>query len=115
MTNHIKSFPSPIVNNISITFCPNKLYTILGIMRDEGGQRELSQCLAFRGNKLTAFQPLVAITKDWEEWFIKEKNIEICDIYKPNVKNLFVIEMGSWVAKKIWLEQWDKIEILWIE
>lgn len=40
---------------------------------------------------------------------------EICDIYKPNVKNLFVIEMGSWVAKKIWLKQWDKIEILWIE
>lgn len=61
----------------------NKPYAILGIMRDEGGQRELSQCLAFRGNKLTAFQPLVAITKDWEEWFIKEKNIEICDIYKP--------------------------------
>ena len=40
---------------------------------------------------------------------------EICDIYKPNVKNLFVIEIGSWVAKNLWLKQWDKIEILWLE
>ena len=29
LINHIKSFPSPIVNNISIAFCPNNFYTPL--------------------------------------------------------------------------------------
>lgn len=61
----------------------HKPFTIVGIMRDEGGRRRNSQCLAFRGGKLRAFQPLVPITKEWEEWLIKEYNIEICDIYKP--------------------------------
>lgn len=61
----------------------NKPYYITGIMRAEGGRRSMAQCLAFKGKKLKAFNPLVAITKEWEEWFIKEHNIEICDIYKP--------------------------------
>lgn len=60
----------------------NKPYTMLGIMRSEGGQRELSQCLAFRGKKLTAFQPLVAVDAKWENWFIEEYKIDICAIYK---------------------------------
>ena len=29
------------------------------------------------------FQPLVPLTKAWEEWFIVQYNVEICDIYKP--------------------------------
>lgn len=32
---------------------------------------------------MKAFQPLVPVTKEWEEWLINEYNIEICDIYKP--------------------------------
>ena len=61
-----------------------KPFAIIGIMPDEGGQRESAQCLAFNGGgKLKAFQPLVPVTKDWEEWLINEYNIEICDIYKP--------------------------------
>lgn len=57
-------------------------YTITGIMREEGGRRMKSTCLAFSGKKLKKFQPMVAITKDWEEWFIDKFNIQICDIYK---------------------------------
>lgn len=60
----------------------NKPFAIIGIMPDEGGQRENAKCLAFTGNKLKAFQPLVPVTKKWEDWFIKEYNIDICDIYK---------------------------------
>lgn len=60
----------------------NKPYSILGIMREEGGRRSKSNCLAFTGGKFKAFQPLVAVTKEWEEWFIKEHNIDICDLYK---------------------------------
>lgn len=55
---------------------------IIGIMQEEGGRRTQSTCLQFSGKKLKKFQPLVPITKDWEEWFIKTYNIKICDIYK---------------------------------
>lgn len=60
-----------------------KKYHIIGIMKAEGGRRQNAQCLAFRGTKLYAFQPLAPVTKEWEDWFIKEYNIDICDIYKP--------------------------------
>lgn len=56
---------------------------IIGVMRDEGGRRTQSSCLQFRGQKLKKFQPLVPITKEWEDWFIYEYNIRICNIYKP--------------------------------
>jgi 3'-phosphoadenosine 5'-phosphosulfate sulfotransferase (PAPS reductase)/FAD synthetase len=59
-----------------------KKYTIVGIMRDEGGQREISQCLVFKKGRLKNFQPLVPVTKEWEEWFIDTHHIRICDIYK---------------------------------
>lgn len=55
---------------------------ITGIMKEEGGRRTQSTCLQFRGKKLKKFQPLVPITKDWEDWFIDIYNVEICDIYK---------------------------------
>lgn len=61
-----------------------KPYGIVGIMKDEGGARLNAHCLAFKSNgKLKNFQPLVAITKAWEDWFISEYNIKICDIYNP--------------------------------
>ena len=59
----------------------NRPYSIVGIMRSEGGRRIGAQCLSFRSGKLKAFQPLAPISKDWEEWFIKTYNIKICDIY----------------------------------
>ena len=58
-------------------------YAIIGVMRSEGGRRENANCMAFTNGKLTAFQPLVHITKDWENWLIEKFNISICDIYKP--------------------------------
>ncbi len=60
----------------------NKNIAIIGTMRDEGGRRGRSGCLQFQGNKLKQFKPLNPVTKDWEEWFISEYNINICDIYK---------------------------------
>lgn len=60
-----------------------KPYNIIGIMKDEGGSRSKGKCLAFRGGKFTAFQPLIPVTKAWEDWFIDTYHIEICDIYKP--------------------------------
>lgn len=61
----------------------DKPYTIIGIMKEEGGRRSRATCLAFRSKKLKAFQPLVPVTKEWEDWFIEKYNVNICDIYKP--------------------------------
>lgn len=60
----------------------NKPYSILGIMPSEGGRRMTAKCVAFQGKKFKSFHPLVVVTKEWEDWFIRQYNIEICDIYK---------------------------------
>lgn len=60
-----------------------KMYSIVGVMREEGGRRTQAQCLAFKSNKLYHFQPLAPITKEWEKWFIEAYNVDICEIYKP--------------------------------
>lgn len=61
----------------------NKPYAMIGVMKAEGGSRAKGKCLAFSNGKLKAFQPLIPITKEWEEWFIESQNVDICDIYKP--------------------------------
>lgn len=61
----------------------NKPYAIIGIMASEGGRRSTAKCMAYTNGKFTAFQPLAPLTKEWEDWFIKEYNIKICDIYYP--------------------------------
>lgn len=60
-----------------------KNIAIIGIMMDEGGRRIKSNCIVMKGKKISRFQPLVPVTKEWEDWLISEYNIEICDIYKP--------------------------------
>lgn len=61
----------------------NKPYAITGIMPAEGGRRQSANCLSFRNGKFNFFQPLVPLTKEWEDWFIHEYSVKICDIYKP--------------------------------
>lgn len=61
----------------------NVPYTILGLMRDEGGRRISAHCMAFKGGKFKAFQPLVPVTKEWEQWYIDTYSVEICPIYLP--------------------------------
>ena len=60
-----------------------KKYAIIGIMKDEGGARTKGKCLAFQGKKLKAFQPLIPLTKKWEDWFIAERNLQLCELYYP--------------------------------
>ena len=35
------------------------------------------------GKKVTRFQPMAPLTKDWEDWFIDKYCVEICPIYYP--------------------------------
>ena len=60
-----------------------KSYSINGIMREEGGQRRNANCMSFRDGYFKSFQPLVPLTKEWEDWFIKEYNIQLPDLYYP--------------------------------
>lgn len=59
----------------------NKQIRIVGVMRAEGGRRMKAKCLAFKGNKLSHFQPLAVISKEWEEWFIDQYNVNLCRLY----------------------------------
>lgn len=61
----------------------NRPYGINGIMCAEGGRRSTAVCTVFKNKKLSMFQPLSVVTKDWEDWFIKEYNVNICPIYLP--------------------------------
>lgn len=61
----------------------NRPYGINGIMRSEGGRREKGTCMLFSGTKLKLFQPLIPISKEWEEWFIEQYHVEICAVYLP--------------------------------
>lgn len=58
-----------------------KNISIIGIMQEEGGRRTKTQCLVFNNKRVTKFQPLAPITKEWENWFIEKSSIEICPLY----------------------------------
>lgn len=60
-----------------------KRIAIVGIMADEGGARVNGKCMSYNGNKLKAFQPLMPVTKKWENWFIDKYDIELADLYYP--------------------------------
>ena len=55
---------------------------MVGILGDEKGQRNNARCISKRNGGIH-FQPLVAVDKEWEEWFIEEYNIELCKVYYP--------------------------------
>lgn len=60
-----------------------KPYTILGLSRAEGGRRITTQCIAWKNKKYMSFSPLAKVSKKWEEWFIQEFNIKLCELYYP--------------------------------
>lgn len=55
---------------------------ILGLMREEGGRRANTKCFV-QSHGQGSFSPLAKVTKDWEEWFIKEHDIRLCELYYP--------------------------------
>lgn len=61
----------------------NRKITITGMRASEGGNRKRLGCTIFNENKLTKFHPLIVVSEEWEEWFIKEYSIELCKLYYP--------------------------------
>lgn len=58
----------------------NRKITITGMRADEGGAREKLTCLTHNNTK---FHPLIVISDEWEEEFIKRNNIQLCKLYYP--------------------------------
>lgn len=63
----------------------NKSTCITGMMSQEGGAREsIKGCIITdRDGKIKKFHPLLKVTEEWENWYINERNIKLCDLYYP--------------------------------
>lgn len=55
-----------------------KNIVLTGMRSEEGGSRANINCTAF-----AEFHPLLVITEEFEEWFIKTRNIKLCELYYP--------------------------------
>lgn len=60
-----------------------KKIVLTGMRSEEGGSRKNISCTAFAEGKLKKFHPLLVITEEFEEWFIKTRNIKLCELYYP--------------------------------
>jgi 3'-phosphoadenosine 5'-phosphosulfate sulfotransferase (PAPS reductase)/FAD synthetase len=54
---------------------------IIGITGDEGGRRGNAVCMSWQSKSRFNFQPLMPVSKEFEDWYIAERNIKLCDIY----------------------------------
>lgn len=62
----------------------NKSITMTGMRAEEGGQRIGMNCIVMDKDKnIIKFHPLSVVSNEWEEWFIKKFNIELCELYYP--------------------------------
>lgn len=62
----------------------NKQITITGMRSDEGGLRAvLKGCAVFDEDKLKKFHPLQPLNEDFIDWYIQQRNIELCELYYP--------------------------------
>lgn len=63
----------------------NRFVALTGMRKEEGGTRQLiGGCvLTDKNGNLKKFHPLLVVSDEWEERFIKENQIEICELYKP--------------------------------
>lgn len=55
--------------------------SITGMRAEEGGAREQIGCIITRNNKAIKFHPLLKVNDDFENWFIKQNNIQLCKLY----------------------------------
>lgn len=101
----------------------NKPCKVVGLMREEGGRRDEAKCMILSGEKLKAFQPLVVITKEWEDWFIQQYSIELPIVYYPpysfrrtgckgcpfNIK----LDQDLNILKQYFPNEYKQCEIIW--
>lgn len=56
---------------------------ITGMMSQEGGAREsIKGCIITDSDgKIKKFHPLLKVTEEWENWYIKRNDIHLCELY----------------------------------
>ena len=54
---------------------------ITGMRAEEGGNRARLGCAIFKGGKLIHFHPLIKVSDDWEDWFVREREVHLCPLY----------------------------------
>lgn len=102
-----------------------KTVAILGVRMDEGGQRaNHHECIVMDSKGgLNKFKPLNPVSDEWEDWYIKSRNINLCELYKSpfNFKRTgckgcpFSLDLEEQLFKmKILLPEEEKqCEIIW--
>ena len=62
-----------------------KAVTMTGMMASEDGQRKrIESCIITeKDGHLKKFHPLLKASEEWEEWYIRERNIKLCKLYYP--------------------------------
>lgn len=62
-----------------------KSVAITGMRRSEGGQRaNIKGCIITDDSgKAVKFHPLLVVSDEWEEWYLKERGIKLCPLYYP--------------------------------
>ena len=62
----------------------NKIITMTGMRIGEGGLRaEHKGCTIFAEGQLKKFHPLNPVPEEFEDWYISERKIELCELYYP--------------------------------
>ena len=61
----------------------NRKIVITGMRAEEGGNRKRLGCTIFQSDKLKKFHPLIVVSEEWIDWFIKKYNVELCELYYP--------------------------------
>lgn len=58
---------------------------ILGIRMGEGGERASHEGCAVLDSegRLRKFKPLNPVSDEWEDWFVKTYDVELCELYYP--------------------------------
>lgn len=56
---------------------------ITGMQKAEGGQRVNLRCIVTAKGEVVKFHPLMPVSDEWEQWFIQERNISLCELYYP--------------------------------
>ena len=62
----------------------HKSIAMTGMRREEGGSRARLGCIITDSKgRLKKFHPLIKVDEQWEDWYIKERNIRLCELYYP--------------------------------
>lgn len=58
---------------------------ITGMRKEEGGLRSTHKNCVIKDkeNNVIKFHPLFVVSEEWENWFINERHIQLCELYYP--------------------------------